>query len=66
MEHNKKKGHVHTQLAEMQFMRYTKGCPKADKIRNETIRSYLNIFSINDEIENKTKLKGHVDRMIRK
>ena len=39
----KKRGHI--QWAEMKLMRYG-GCSKADKIRNRTIRSDLNIFSI--------------------
>ena len=41
------------------------GCTRADKIRNETIISDLNIFSINVKIEeNKTKWRDHVDRMV--
>ena len=36
-------------------------CTEADKIRNETIRTDLNIFWINIKIdENKTKRKDHV------
>ena len=43
-------------------MRYVKGWPRADKIRNETIRWDLNILAINDKREdNKRK---YVDRMV--
>lgn len=59
-----KKEESRIQSAEMKFMRYVRRCTKADKIKNETIRSDLNIFSVHDMVEeNKTKWKDHVDRM---
>lgn len=64
MDNNKKKEESRIQSAEMKFMRYVRRCTKADKIKNETIRSDLNIFSVHDMVEeNKTKWKDHVDRM---
>ena len=46
-------------------MRYLIGWTKAGNIRNVTLRSDLNIFSINDKLEeNKTKWKDHVDKMV--
>jgi hypothetical protein len=48
-------------------MRNVKGCTKAAKIRNETMRSDLNIFSIKVKIEEeKTEWKDHVARMVDK
>ena len=35
----------------MKVMRYVRGCNKSDKIRNDTVRSDLTIFWINDYIE---------------
>ncbi|KAJ4447044.1 hypothetical protein ANN_09033 [Periplaneta americana] len=59
-----KKEESRIQSAEMKFMRYVRRYTKADKIKNETIRSDLNIFSVHDMVEeNKTKWKDHVDRM---
>ena len=46
-------------------MRCVRRCTKADKIKNETIRSDLNIFQARErEKKRKTKWKDHVDRMI--
>ena len=50
---------------EIKFMRNVKECTKADIMRNETVKSDLNIFSINGELdENKTKSKYIIDRMV--
>ena len=44
---------------------FCKRIHKADKIRNDTTRSDLSIWSINDKIEeNKMKWKYHVDTMV--
>jgi len=49
----------------MKFIRYARGCTKSDKIRYDTMRSDLNIFSFNDKMEeNKTKWYDHVGRML--
>ena len=46
-------------------MKYVRGCTKSDKLRNEAIRSDVNIFSLDDKIEeNKTKWRDHVDIMV--
>ena len=37
-------------------MEFAEGCIKADKIRNEQIRLDLNIFYINDKIEDNGKV----------
>ena len=55
--------HIHS--AEIKCMRYVRGCTKNDKIRNETIKSNLNIFSFNYNIEeNKSKQKYQVNRKV--
>ena len=43
----KKKEKSRIQSEERKFMRHLRGFTKAGKIRNETLRSYLNTFSIN-------------------
>ena len=49
----------------MTFTRYVRGCTKTDKVSNETIRSNLNNFFVNDKInKNKTKWEYHVDRIV--
>jgi hypothetical protein len=49
----------------MKFLRHGRGCAEDVKIRNETSRSDLNIYTIDDEIEEyKTKWKDHVDTMV--
>ena len=35
----------------MKFVKYERGCTKADKLGNEKIRLDLNIFLFNDKIE---------------
>ena len=53
------------QSIEMKFMRYIRGCFRVDKIRNERVRSQLNMFLNNDKIEDsKTKWKDHVERIV--
>jgi hypothetical protein len=52
------------QAAEMRFLRRVKGCTRADRIRNVDIRAKLNIYNINNRLEeNKEKWKQHIDRM---
>ena len=50
---------------EVIFMRYSRGCARAVEIRNETIRSELNIFANNDilVLEENIKWKYRVARM---
>jgi hypothetical protein len=58
----KDKGKI--QAAEMRFLRRVKGCTRADRIRNVDIRAELNIYNINNRLEeNKEKWKEHIDRM---
>jgi len=42
---------VKIQAAEMRFLRRVKGCTRADRIRNVDIRAELNIYSINNRLE---------------
>lgn len=52
------------QSTEMRFLRKTKGCTRMDKIRNEEIRTELQIFSINDKIDNyRNNWLQHINRM---
>lgn len=52
------------QAAEMRFLRRVKGCTRRDLIRNEDIRKELNIYNINDKVEDyKGKWKEHLSRM---
>jgi hypothetical protein len=52
------------QAAEMRFLRRVKGCTRVDRIRNIDIRAELNIYIINNRLEeNKEKWKQHIDRM---
>ena len=52
------------QAAEMRFLRKVKGCSRRDHIRNETIREELEIFNINERINDyKEKWKNHINRM---
>ena len=48
----RKKERSHIQSAEIKFMTYLRRFTKADKLRNETLRSDLNISSMNDNIKN--------------
>jgi hypothetical protein len=51
----------------MRFLRRVKGCTRADRIRNVDIRAELNIFNINNRLEeNKEKWKQHIDRRTEK
>ena len=51
------------QAAEMKFLRQTKGCTLLDHIRNNDIRRDLNIYNINDKIQQyKTNWIEHVHR----
>jgi hypothetical protein len=44
------------QAAKMRFLRRVKGCTRADRIRNVDIRAELNIYNINNRLEeNKEK-----------
>ena len=59
-----KKDQSRIQSAEMKFLRKVKGCTLEDQIKNSEIRKELNIFCMNDRIENgKTRWKVHIDRM---
>ena len=50
-----------------QFMWTVRRCTEVDKIRNQTIKSSLNMFSINGNTQqNKTKRKDNTDRMVEK
>jgi hypothetical protein len=52
------------QAAEMRFLRRVKGCTRVDRIRNVDIRAELNIYNINNRLEeNKEKWKQHINRM---
>jgi hypothetical protein len=48
----------------MRFRRRVRGCTRADRIRNVDIRAELNIYNINNILEeNKEKWKQRIDRM---
>jgi ribosomal protein L20 len=52
------------QAAEMRFLRTVKGCTRVDRIRNVDIRAELNIYNINNTLEeNKENWKQHIDRL---
>ena len=52
------------QAAEMRLLRTIKGVTRRDKIRNQVIRSELNVTPLMEEIErNKLRWYGHVMRM---
>ncbi|KAJ4432143.1 hypothetical protein ANN_20759, partial [Periplaneta americana] len=52
------------QAAEMRFLRRVKGCTRRDLIRNEDIRKELDIYNINEKVEDyKEKWKEHLSRM---
>ncbi|KAJ4428996.1 hypothetical protein ANN_25992 [Periplaneta americana] len=52
------------QAAEMRFLRRVKGCTRRDLIRNEDIRKELNIYNINEKVEDyEEKWKEHLSRM---
>jgi hypothetical protein len=59
----RKKDKDKIQAAEMRFVRRVKGCTRAGRIRNVDIRAELNIYNINNRLEEKLKWKQHVDRM---
>jgi hypothetical protein len=46
-----KKVQIRIQSTEMNFLRKTKGCTKLDHITNQMIRTELNIYPVNDTIE---------------
>jgi hypothetical protein len=46
-----KKVQTRIKSTEMNFLRKTKGCTKPDHITNEIIRTELNIYPVNDTIE---------------
>jgi hypothetical protein len=48
------------QAAEMRFLRRVKGCTRTDRIRNVDIRAELNIYNINNRLEeNREKWEQH-------
>lgn len=48
----------------MKLLRKTKECTLSNQIRNEDIRTDLNIFSTNNRIlQNAMKWKEHIERM---
>lgn len=52
---------------EIKFLRKGKGCTRQDTIRNDDIRTELNIFNINERIkEYKYKGKEHLERINQK
>lgn len=52
------------QTAEMRFLRRIKGCTREDRLRNEAIREELQIYNINDKIEEqKENWRQHLHRM---
>ena len=52
------------QTAEMRFLRKVKGCTRRDQIRNDVIREELNIYSVNEKVEEyKENWKAHLKRM---
>lgn len=59
-----KKQESKIQASEMKFLRGVKGCTKLDHIRNEEIREELEIFNLNDRLnDNKQQWKEHIRRM---
>ena len=52
------------QTAELKFLRSVKRCNRRDHIRNEEMRSNLDIFAVNEKIkEYRRKWIQHIDRM---
>jgi hypothetical protein len=59
-----KKVQTRIQSTEMNFLRKTKGCSKLDRITNEMIRTELNIYSVNDTVEQyHNNWFQHINRM---
>jgi hypothetical protein len=59
-----KKVQTRIQSTEMNFLQKTKGCTKLDHITNEIIRTELNIYPVNDTIEQYRKnWLQHINRM---
>jgi hypothetical protein len=60
----KKKDISRIQSAEMKFLRSVKGCTRMDHIRNEEIRTELEIYAIQDKItEYRIRWSAHLQRM---
>ncbi|XP_073991824.1 uncharacterized protein [Rhodnius prolixus] len=52
------------QSAEMRFLRRVKGCTKRERIRNVDIREELDIYNINEFIEEiRDRWREHLNRM---
>lgn len=52
------------QAAEMRFLRSVKGCTRTDRLRNVEIREELEIFNVNDKIEEyRHNWRQHITRM---
>jgi hypothetical protein len=59
-----KKVQTRIQSTEMNFLRKTKGCTKLDHITNEMMRTELNIYPVNDTIEQyRNNWLQHINRM---
>jgi hypothetical protein len=59
-----KKVQTRIQSTEMNFLRKTTGCTKLDHITNEIIRTELNIYLVNDTIEQyRNNCLQHINRM---
>jgi hypothetical protein len=59
-----KKVQTRIQSTEMNFLRKTKGCEKQDQKTNELIRTELNIYPVNDTIEQyRNNWLQHINRM---
>jgi hypothetical protein len=60
----KKKDISRIQSAEMKFLRSVKGCTRMDHIRNEEIRTDLEMYAIQDKItEYRIRWSSHLQRM---
>ncbi|RZF44869.1 hypothetical protein LSTR_LSTR004494 [Laodelphax striatellus] len=52
------------QAAEMRFLRKVKGCDRRDQIRNDDIRTELNVYSMNKKVsEYRQQWREHIQRM---
>jgi hypothetical protein len=59
-----KKVQTGIQSTEINFVRKTKGCTKLDHITNEMIRTELNIYPVNDTIQQyRNNWFQHINRM---
>jgi hypothetical protein len=60
----KKRDISRIQSAEMKFLRSVKGCTRMDHVRNEEIRTELDMYAIQDKItEYRIRWSAHLQRM---